>query len=118
MPHLALELYQASAKVTFLHVPYRGAAQAVTDLIGGQVEGMFADAPVLLPQIDGGKIKPLGAAAGARNPKLPHVPTLSEQGLPDTQADNWYGLLAPARTPPAIIARLNDVITTVLNDPL
>ena len=118
MPHLALELIQASANVKFLHVPYRGAAQALTDLIGGQVEGMFADAPVLLPQIDGGKIKPLGAAAGARNPKLPNVPTLAEQGLPDTTADNWYGLLAPARTPPAIIARLNSVLTATLNDPV
>jgi tripartite-type tricarboxylate transporter receptor subunit TctC len=117
MPHLALELYQASANVKFLHVPYRGAAQALTDLIGGQVEGMFADAPVLLPQIDGGKIRPLGAAAGTRNPKLPQVPTLAEQGFPDTQADNWYGILAPARTPPAIVARLNSVLTATLNDP-
>jgi len=117
MPHLALELIQVSANVKFLHVPYRGAAQALTDLIGGQVDGMFADAPVLMPQIDGGKIKPLGAAAGARNPRLPNVPTLAEQGLPDTTADNWYGLLAPAHTPPAIIARLNNVLTAALNDP-
>ena len=117
MPHLALELIQVSANVKFLHVPYRGAAQALTDLIGGQVDGMFADAPVLMPQIDGGKIKPLGAAAGTRNPRLPNVPTLAEQGLPDTTADNWYGLLAPAHTPPAIIARLNNVLTAALNDP-
>jgi tripartite-type tricarboxylate transporter receptor subunit TctC len=117
MPHLALELYQAAANVKFLHVPYRGAAPALTDLLGGQVQGLFADAPVLLSQIDGGKIKPLGAASGARNPKLPNVPTLAEQGLPDTQADNWYGLLAPARTPPAVIARLNGAIVAALNDP-
>src|SRR6202040_1171591 len=64
----------------------------------------------------GGKIKALGAASGARNPKLPNVPTLAEQGLPDTQADNWYGLLAPARTPPAVIAKLNGAIVAALND--
>jgi tripartite-type tricarboxylate transporter receptor subunit TctC len=117
MPHLALELYQAAANVKFLHVPYRGAAPALTDLLGGQVQGLFADAPVLLSQIEGGKIRPLGAASGARNPKLPNVPTLAEQGLPDTQADNWYGMLAPARTPPAVIARLNGAVLAALNDP-
>jgi tripartite-type tricarboxylate transporter receptor subunit TctC len=84
--------------------------------MGGQVQALFADAPVLLPQIDGGKLKPLGAAAAARNPKLPNVPTLVEQGFPDTQADNWYGLLAPARTPPAVIAKLNGAVTAALND--
>jgi tripartite-type tricarboxylate transporter receptor subunit TctC len=116
MPHLALELFQSAGSVKFLHVPYRGAAPALTDLIGGQVQALFADAPVLLPQIDGGKLKPLAAAAAARNPKLPNVPTLMEQGFPDTQADNWYGLLAPARTPPAVIAKLNGAVTVALND--
>ena len=117
MPHLALELYQASAKVKFLHVPYRGAAPALTDLLGGQVQAFFADAPVLMPQITSGKVRPLGAAADRRNPKLPDVPTLTEQGFPDTYADNWYGMLAPAKTPPAILARLNSVVAGALNDP-
>jgi tripartite-type tricarboxylate transporter receptor subunit TctC len=117
MPHLALELYQASAKVKFLHVPYRGAAPALTDLLGGQVQAMFADAPVLMPQITSGKVKPLGAAADRRNPKLPDVPTLAEQGFPDTYADNWYGLLAPAKTPPAVLAKLNKAVADTLNDP-
>ena len=117
MPHLALELYQASAKVKFLHVPYRGAAPALTDLLGGQVQALFADAPVLMPQITSGKVRPLGAAADRRNPKLPDVPTLTEQGFPDTYADNWYGMLAPAKTPPAILARLNSVVAGALNDP-
>jgi tripartite-type tricarboxylate transporter receptor subunit TctC len=116
MPHLALELFQSAGKVKFLHVPYRGAAPALTDLLGGQVQALFADAPVLLSQIDGGKLKPLGAAAAARNPKLPDVPTLAEQGFADTQADNWYGLLAPARTPPSIVAKLNGAVTVALND--
>ena len=117
MPHLALELYQASAKVKFLHVPYRGAAPALTDLLGGQVQALFADAPVLMPQITSGKVRPLGAAADRRNPKLPDVPTLTEQGFHDTYADNWYGMLAPAKTPPAILARLNSVVAGALNDP-
>src|SRR4029077_10682954 len=103
MPHLALELYQSAGGVKFLHVPYRGAAPALTDLLGGQVQALFADAPVLLSQIEAGKLRALAAASGARNPKLPNVATLAEQGLADTEADNWYGLLAPAKTPPAVV---------------
>jgi tripartite-type tricarboxylate transporter receptor subunit TctC len=117
MPHLALELYQASAGVKFLHVPYRGAAPALTDLLGGQVQGFFADAPVLMSQIQAGTIRAIGAASDKRTPVLPDVPTLAEQGFPDTDAGNWYGLLAPARTPPAIIAKLHDAVTAALNDP-
>ena len=95
MPHLALELYQAAAGVKFLHVPYRGAAPALTDLLGGQVQALFADTPVLLPHIQGGKLKPIAAASAHRNPRLADVSTLAEQGFADTVADNWYGLLAP-----------------------
>jgi tripartite-type tricarboxylate transporter receptor subunit TctC len=118
MPHLALELYQASAGVKFVHVPYRGAAPALTDLLGGQVTALFADAPVLMSQLQAGKLKALGAASDQRNPMLPDVPTLKEQGFADTQADNWYGLLAPAKTPPAVIARLNKAVHDVLADPV
>ena len=117
MPHLALELYQSAADIKFVHVPYRGAAPALTDLLGGQVQAFFADAPVLMSNIQGGKIKALGAASGKRNPKLPNVPTLIEQGYADTEADNWYGLLAPAKTPPAIVAKLNAALVATLNDP-
>jgi tripartite-type tricarboxylate transporter receptor subunit TctC len=117
MPHLALELFQAAAGVKFLHVPYRGAAPALNDLLGGQVQGMFADVPVLLAQIRAGKIRPLGAASATRNAALPDVATLAEQGFPDTSADNWYGLLAPARTPAPIVAKLNAAVTTALADP-
>ena len=117
MPHLALELYQSAANIKFVHVPYRGAAPAVTDLLGGQVQALFADAPVLMAHIQGNRLKPLGAASGQRNPKLPDVPTLAELGFPDTSADNWYGLLAPAKTPPAVIAKLNAAATAAINDP-
>jgi tripartite-type tricarboxylate transporter receptor subunit TctC len=73
--------------------------------------------PVLIPQITAGKVKAIGAASGQRNPRLPDVPTLAEQGYADTSSDNWYGLLAPARTPPAVIAKLNDAFTKAINDP-
>jgi tripartite-type tricarboxylate transporter receptor subunit TctC len=117
MPHLALELFQASAGVKFLHVPYRGAAPALRDLLGGQVQGMFADTPALLSQIEGGKIRAVGAASASRNLALPQVPTLAEQGFADTNADNWYALLAPGRTPPTVVARLNDAVVSALAAP-
>src|SRR5436190_6878915 len=117
MPHLALELFQSAAGVKFLHVPYRGAAPALTDLLGGQVQALFADAPVLLAHIRGGKLKPLGAASASRNAALPDVPTLAEQGFADTSADNWYGLLAPAKTPPAVVAKLHDAVVAALEAP-
>jgi tripartite-type tricarboxylate transporter receptor subunit TctC len=117
MPHLALELFQSAAGVKFLHVPYRGAAPALTDLLGGQVQALFADTPVLLPHIRGGKLKPIGAASANRNPLLPDVTTLAEQGFPDTVADNWYGLLAPAKAPPAVVAKLHDAVVAALEAP-
>lgn len=117
MPHLALELFQASAGIKLLHVPYRGAAPALTDLLGGQVQGMFGDVPVLLPQIQAGKIKAIGAVADKRNEALPDVPTLAEQGFPNTDASNWYGLLAPAKTPAPVITKLHDTVVQALNDP-
>ena len=115
--HLAMELFQTAAGIKFVHVPYRGAAPALTDLLGGQVVAFFADVPVLMPQIVAGKVRPLAAASGKRNPKLPDVRTLAEEGYADTSSDNWYGLLAPAKTPPAIIAKLNDAFVKAINDP-
>jgi tripartite-type tricarboxylate transporter receptor subunit TctC len=117
MPHLALELYQASAGVKFLHVPYRGAAQAITDLLGGQVQALFADTPALMGQITGGRMRAIGAASDNRSEVLPAVATLAEQGFPNTHADNWYGLLAPARTPPTVTAKIHDAFDQALNDP-
>ena len=115
--HLAMEFFQTAAGIKFVHVPYRGAAPALTDLLGGQVVAFFADVPVLMPQILAGKVRPLAAASGKRNPKLPDVRTLAEEGYADTAADNWYGLLAPAKTPPAIVAKINDAFVKAINDP-
>jgi tripartite-type tricarboxylate transporter receptor subunit TctC len=116
-PHLALELLAASADVKFLHVPYRGAAPALTDLLGGQVTVMSADIPVLISQIKGGNLISIGQASNKRDAILPDVPTLAEQGYPNTDASNWYGLLAPAKTPPAVIAKINSAVDAALKDP-
>jgi len=116
-PHLAQELLDVSAGVKFLHVPYRGAAPALTDLLGGQVQVLAADLPVLIAQIQAGALVPIGAAADKRDALLPDVPTLTEQGYANTEASNWYALLAPAKTPPAVIAKLNKAVIDALNDP-
>jgi tripartite-type tricarboxylate transporter receptor subunit TctC len=116
-PHLAQELLDVSANVKFLHVPYRGAAPALTDLLGGQVQVLAADLPVLIAQIQAGTLVPIGAASDKRDALLPDVPTLAEQGYPNTEASNWYALLAPAKTPPAVIAKLNKAVDDALNDP-
>jgi tripartite-type tricarboxylate transporter receptor subunit TctC len=115
--HLGLELFQASAGVDFLRVPYRGAAPAMSDLIGGQLDGLFGDGPTIIAHIRAGKIKPLAATSRERSPIFPDVPTFGEQGFADTIADQWAGVLAPARTAPAIIAKLNGAMVGVLSDP-
>ena len=116
-PHLALELFKSSSGANVLHVPYRGAAPAVTDVIGGQVHAMFADLPVLMPQIKGGTLRPIGVGSKRRAAVLPEVPTLDEQGIKDVYADNWYALFAPAKTPAPVIAKLNAAVNAALKDP-
>jgi len=115
--HLAQVLLADAAGVQFLHVPYRGAAPALADLLGGQVQVLAADLPVLIAQIQAGSILPIGAAADKRNEMAPDVPTLAEQGYPNTDASNWYALLAPAKTPPVVIKKLNDAVNAALQDP-
>ncbi len=116
-PHLAQEMLDASAGVQFLHVPYRGAAPALTDLLGGQVQVVVLDMPVVISQIRAGTLVPIGVAADKRDPTLPDVPTFAEQGYPNTDASSWYGLLAPAKTPPAVVATLNKAVNDALTDP-
>jgi tripartite-type tricarboxylate transporter receptor subunit TctC len=115
--HLGLELFQSAAGIKFQHVPYRGAAHAITDLIGSQLDGIVADVPTVLTQVRAGKIKALGATSLERSDVLPDVPTLVEQGFPDTIADQWAAVLAPAKTPPPIVAKLNAAMLAALNDP-
>jgi tripartite-type tricarboxylate transporter receptor subunit TctC len=115
--HLGLVLYQSAAGVKFQQVPYRGAAQAMTDLLGGTLNGLFGDVPTVIAHIKAGRIKPLAATSKLRSDAFPDVPTFVEQGFADTVADQWAGVLAPARTPPEVIARLNAAIVAVMNEP-
>jgi tripartite-type tricarboxylate transporter receptor subunit TctC len=117
MPHLAGELLKINGKLNIVHVPYRGAAPAVNDLLGGQVQMMFADIPVLLPHVQAGKLKALAIASKARSPSLPDVKTLGELGLANVDAENWYGMVGPAKMPADIIAKLNAVTVEALKSP-
>jgi tripartite-type tricarboxylate transporter receptor subunit TctC len=115
--HLAIEMLQIAAGIKLQYVPYRGAGQAVADFIGGQLNAMSAEVPVLMPQIKAGKAKILAVSAQNRSEVLPEVPTFAELGYPDVVADNWSGVLAPPKTPPAIVARLNQAFNAVVRDP-
>jgi tripartite-type tricarboxylate transporter receptor subunit TctC len=117
-PHLAQLLLDAAAGVKFLHVPYRGAAPALTDMLGGQVQVVALDIPVVLSQIQAGTLLPIGIAGDKRDAVLPNVPTLAEQGYANTDAANWYALLAPAKTPKAVIDKLNKAVDAALADPV
>jgi tripartite-type tricarboxylate transporter receptor subunit TctC len=117
MPHLAGELFKLTAKIDIVHVPYRGAAPAVNDLLSQQVQMVFLDLPVLLPQVAAGKLRPIAIGSKERVPALKDVPTTAELGLPQVEAENWYGMVAPAATPPAIIARLHDAAVEAMRDP-
>ena len=103
--HLAVELLKVEAGVNAVHVPYKGAAPAVNDLLGGQVQFGILDVPVLLPHIRAGKLKALAITSGRRAATLPEVPTTAEAGYPKVLSDNWYGLVGPLGLPPAILKR-------------
>jgi len=115
--HLGIELFQAAAGVKFLIVPYRGASPAMTDLLSGQLDGLFGDSPTVMPHIAAGKLRALAAISSRRSEVFPNIPTIAEEGFPEVTADQWAGVLAPARTPPDIIAKLNAGIMTVMRDP-
>jgi len=117
MPHLAGELLKLTAKIDIVHVPYRGAAPVINDLLGQQVQMVFLDLPILLPQIQAGKLKPIAVGARARVPSAPDVPTTTEAGMPDLQTENWYGMVTAAKTPPQIVAILNKATVEALRDP-
>ena len=105
--HLAGELFKISGKVDMVHVPYRGAGPAITDMLGGQIDMMFATVSAVSAYIDNGQMRAIAVTTAQRAPALPKVPTIAESGLPGYAAESWYGLYAPAGTPPALIARLN-----------
>ena len=96
IPHLTLEMFADASRAKVMHVPYKGAAPVINDVMGNQVAGFFGDVPGLIGHIQGGKLKALGIAAPSRHPLLPDVKTLAEQGIAGVESNNWYGLVAPA----------------------
>jgi tripartite-type tricarboxylate transporter receptor subunit TctC len=107
--HMAMELFKHLSGAQFTHIPYKGAPQAVTDLLGGRVNATMNSIPPVLAHIRGGKLRALGVAGRKRSPQLPDVPTIGEAGVPGYESGSWMGLLAPAKTPPKIIARMSEV---------
>jgi tripartite-type tricarboxylate transporter receptor subunit TctC len=115
--HLTGELMQNAAGIKLLHVPYKGSAPALTDLLGGTIDLFMASVPTSLGQIKGGKIRALAVSSAKRAPNLPDVPTIGEAGLPGFDATTWWGVLAPTGTPAPIIARLNADLNAALATP-
>ena len=114
---LAAAMYETMAGVKMVHVPYKGIAPAMTDLMGGEVQLMFGTIVALVPHIQAGKLRALAVTSRKRSALLPDVPTLAESGLPDYQAGSWYGIEAPAGTPREIIDRLNGAMVKALKQP-
>lgn len=115
--HLAGELLNSAAGIHMQHVPYKGSGQAVIDLLAGQVQIMFSGMSSVMPHIKAGKLRPLAVTGAQRSPATPDVPTIAEAGYPGFEASAWYGVLAPAGTPKAIVSRLNAEILRVLKIP-
>ncbi len=115
--HLSGELFKSMAKIDIVHVPYRGAGPAMNDLIAGHVQMFFDLMPVVLPQIAAGKVRALANAGAKRPSALADVPTIAEQGLPGFEAASWYGLVAPAKTPEPVLAKLREEVAKALKSP-
>jgi tripartite-type tricarboxylate transporter receptor subunit TctC len=115
--HLAGELFKNVAGIDILHVPYKGAPPAVTATVAGQVQMMFATLPTALPQVRAGKLRALGVTGAKRSNAAPELPTVSEAGLPGFDVSSWIALMAPAKTPPAIVARLNRALVEGFRSP-
>jgi len=115
--HLSGEMFKMQTHLNMLHVPYRGSAPAVTDLLGGQVQSMFDNTPSALPHVQGGRLRAIAITSAKRSPLLPDVPTVAESGFPGFDVQSWFGLAAPAGTPKPVIDRLNAELNKVLAAP-
>lgn len=115
--HLAGKMFEKLAGVQMLHVPYKGAGPAITALLGGQIDAIFAPVTAVMPLVKTNQLRVLGVTTAQRLAMLPDVPTIAESGLPGFDINSWFGLFAPADTPPAVIARLNDAVAQTLKDP-
>jgi tripartite-type tricarboxylate transporter receptor subunit TctC len=115
--HFGTELLKWLAGVDIVHVPYKGGAPAVTDLLGGQIQMAFSSVPAVLPHIKAGRLVALGVGSAKRSPALPNIPTIAEAGVPGYEYTTWYGIFAPAKTPRPLIARLNTEIVKAMETP-
>jgi len=115
--HLSGELFKAQAHVDMQHVPYKGTGQALTDLLGGQIEVMFAPTQTVIPQLQSGRLKAIAVTGTKGLDALPNLPTVAASGLPGYQAQGWFGLLAPKATPAAVVAKVHDDVEKVLASP-
>ena len=113
-PHMLGDMLKLMADINIVHVPYRGAGQSVTDLLAGQVQMIFETTAILLPHVEGGRLRALAVCTEARSPLLPNVPTMAESGYPKILASFWSGLLAPAGTPAEIVEKLNSAVNAIL----
>ncbi|GAB7550045.1 Bug family tripartite tricarboxylate transporter substrate binding protein [Cupriavidus sp. CuC1] len=116
-PHVAGEMFNALAGVKLTHVPYKGRAMAIPDLLGGHISMMFDNLPSAMPVIKEGKVRALGVTSAKRSPSAPDIPTLAEQGLPGFDADSWFAIFAPANTPKDVIAKLNTELNRIYQLP-
>jgi tripartite-type tricarboxylate transporter receptor subunit TctC len=115
--HFAGEMLKLRAGIQMVHVPYKGQVPALNDLIGGRVQVMFGNLPEFIPQVEAGRIRPLGTTYLTRTRFTPGIPTVAEQGLSGFETDSWYGVLAPASYPPAVVEKLNSAINKALDSP-
>jgi tripartite-type tricarboxylate transporter receptor subunit TctC len=113
--HLSGELFKSLAKVDMVHVPYKGSAPAVTDLLGNQIGIMFDNMPSAIQHVRSGKLVPIAVTTAKRSPELPNVPTIAEAGVAGYEATSWFGMFAPAGTPAPVLAKLNTALVKVLN---
>ncbi len=115
--HLGLELFKSATGIDVVHVPYKGGAPALTDLIAGQVQLIFISIPSVMPQVKAGRLKALAVSSAKRSLSAPDVPTVAESGYPGFEYSNWNALFAPAQTPPAVVKKINAEVVRILNDP-
>lgn len=117
MPHLALVQLEGATSAQFLHIPYKGIAPALTDLMGGQIRGAFTDVAAIIPHVQGGRLKVIGIAANKRHPSLPDVKTFDEQGIKGVDTNNWYALFVSAKTPAPVVQQLNKAVRDAIATP-
>lgn len=115
--HLSGELFRSMAGLDLPHIPYKGSSPALSDLVGGQVQIMFDSMMTALPLVKAGKLRALGVTGAARSPVVPDIPTIAEQGVPGYSAVGWIGVVAPAKTPPEIVAKLHNAVASALKIP-